>query len=112
VKDRIRVFITLQKNKFFREAGTGFLMSLLPDAELERLVAVTMRTDAVGFTTPVQKTFGESDFNSVVKVTDYIQHMLDDGAFDLRLETFGSDLSSMGQVVSFKELRRLAGERR
>lgn len=110
VKDRIRIFIDLQKNKFFREAGTGFLMSLLPEADLSRLVGVTMRVDAVGFQNPIEKSFGASDFDSVVKVTEYIQHMLDEGTFDLRLETFGTDLSTAGQVVSFKELRRLSGD--
>lgn len=112
VKERIRLFINLQKNKFFREAGTGFLMSLLPEAELERYVGVSMRVDAVGFTQPVQKSFGASDFDAVVKVTEYIQNMLDEGSFDLRLETFGTDLSATGQIVSFKELRRLASQAR
>ncbi|RYZ76477.1 MAG: hypothetical protein EOP05_04905 [Proteobacteria bacterium] len=103
--DRIKTFINIQKNDFFREVGTGFIMSMLPAQELSKLVSVSVRADAQGFTKPVQKEFGSSDFRSVVRATEYIQHMLNQGTFDLRLETFGTAPVAAGQVFPLKAIK-------
>lgn len=101
LRDRIRLFMDVQKNGFFREIGTGVLMSLFRPERLDQLLSVYIRVDATAFKAPIEANFGTSEFRSVVKVTEYIEHMLDQGSFDLRLETFGT---TSGQVISLKQI--------
>lgn len=110
VASRIPIFMDLQKDGFFRAVGTGFLMSLLPQDPnvLKTLLSVDMRIDASVFKTSVEPSFGTSEYRGVVKVSEFIQNLLDKGAFDLRLETFGTVKAADGQVISLSKIGQLA----
>jgi hypothetical protein len=99
--NKIHLTADVQKNSFFREIGTGVLMSLFRPERLDQLLSVYIRVDATAFKAPIEANFGTSEFRSVVKVTEYIEHMLDQGSFDLRLETFGT---TSGQVISLRQI--------
>ena len=86
-EEKIRLFADLQKEKLFREVGTGFMMSLLPEQELEDLVSVYVRVDATAFgDKPIKVAFGHSDFRNLEKATECADYQQNRQNIDLRLE--------------------------
>ena len=104
---RISTFMDLQRGRFFRKFGTGLIMSLLPQADLKQLLSVYIRLDTTAFPASVEFQYGTSEFRSVVKVVEFIEHQLNKGTFDLRLETFGIVSATSGQVISLKQMSEL-----
>lgn len=85
--EKINTFATLQKEHLFRETGSGFLMSLLPENELENLVSVYIRVDSETFgANPVLARFGHSDFKNLERATECAGYQQDRSTIDLRLE--------------------------
>ena len=83
---RLDIFGKLQKESLFRDAGSGYLMSLLPESQLEELVSVFIRVDATAFDKPVLATFGHSDFRQIEKATECADYQQNRTSIDLRLE--------------------------
>lgn len=104
VKERIRRFMDLQRGHFFRSVGTGCLMSMLPQDRLDQFVSVYIRVDAAAFPATIERHYGTTDYAGVVKASEFIENLLNNGAFDLRLETFGTVNAYNGQVISLKAL--------
>lgn len=89
VRDRIGQFLELQKDPVFRAIGPGYLVSLLPESALNELILLRSELDATGLRTPTKLSFGFDDGSEVIDIAEYLQHQINEGGFDLRLENFG-----------------------
>ena len=79
------MFLELREHSVFRKVGYSFLMSLLPHDKLEELIYVELKLHARG-ESKVNFTFGNSSYSSVYKQIVYINKVLNDRSYDLRID--------------------------
>lgn len=108
IRERLERFMELQSNRAFRVVGTGFMASLLPQNRLSDILKVSTRVDAREFSKSIEGSFGQSDTSEIYKVVEYIQNLINDGSFDMRLETFGQKDTIDGQVINFTDVKKNA----
>ncbi|AFY02951.1 hypothetical protein [Bdellovibrio bacteriovorus] len=84
VEKRFEAFEDLQEIGIWRERGVGFLMSLVPETSQHQLMRYEMVLSAKG-TTPIQYSFGTFAEESLYRSLMYIQNIIHNRSFDLRL---------------------------
>lgn len=84
VEKRFEAFEELQEIGIWRERGVGFLMSLVPEASQHQLMRYEMVLSAKG-TQPIQYSFGTFAEESLYRSLMYIQNIIHNRSFDLRL---------------------------
>lgn len=92
----------LRNNRAFQTIGTGFLISLLPPDKKEELVHVNVAWDAENLR-PVRFQFGENPKSQMYKNLEYIQSVLNNRGFDLRLI---EDQRKSGKAESVQTLQK------
>ncbi|MNL43041.1 hypothetical protein D3C87_1655330 [compost metagenome] len=86
VQTRYDAFRELKDFSLWQERGTGFLLSLLPKSQLTSLISYNMVFSAKGAETISHK-FGNFNEEELYKSLIYIQKIVTDRSFDLRLYT-------------------------
>lgn len=85
-KARYEAFRNLQKIAMWRDHGAYFILTLLPEAQFEQLVTYEMtfsgrKSDSINFR------FGNFEKQQLYQSLLYIQNLINDRSFDLRLVT-------------------------
>jgi hypothetical protein len=85
-QERYDAFLIVKDYPIFLEKGAGFLVSLLPSEKRSELVSYEMDLTASDVP-PVSYKFGRTDEESLYKSMIYIQSIINNRSFDLRLYT-------------------------
>lgn len=86
VEERFKAFEDLQQIPIWKERGIGFLMSFLPEDQRPKLLRYELVLSAKGVT-PVQFSFGAFAEEKLYRSMMYIQNIIQNRSFDLRLYT-------------------------
>jgi hypothetical protein len=95
--DRGRAFTSLKGNVPFEHLGTGFIISQLARANLDRSVLVRVRADAAGLT-PIRSVYGRAENLEMLNSLQYMQYVIGNGYFDPRWDPI-PDLSRRDDEV-------------
>lgn len=82
--DRYKSFVQLKGNELFLETGAGFLISLLPQDQLEKLINYQMELSGKGGDRVLFK-YGLATEENLYKSLLYVQNVLNNRSIDLRL---------------------------
>lgn len=85
-QERYDAFLRVKEFPLFLEKGAGFLMSLLPADNQEELVSYEL-TMSASDVEPVSFRFGKTENEQLYKSLLYIQSIINNRSFDLRLYT-------------------------
>ncbi|MCJ8347118.1 hypothetical protein MJH12_16370 [bacterium] len=105
IKKSIFDLLELRTNRAFDTVGNGFLISLLNQNELEDQVFITFRWDA-NDTKGIHFTFGNNPKSSLYKELEYVQSILNNRSYDLRINERESEFKeeNRDQQQLFQEL--------
>lgn len=84
-KERLNILMKLRKKSVFKKVGYGFLMSLIPEEQLEDLVYIRLNLHARD-SDEVKFNIGHSSYSSLYKELMYVNKILNDRSYDLRLD--------------------------
>jgi hypothetical protein len=83
-KDRIKTLMELRERYIFKRMGLKFLMSLIPENELDKFVFIKLSMHSKK-DEEVKFTFGSQGYSEVYHELMYVNSVLNDRSFDLRL---------------------------
>ncbi|KYG68457.1 hypothetical protein AZI87_04195 [Bdellovibrio bacteriovorus] len=89
VQERFDAFEDLQQMPIWKERGIGFLMSFISEADRPKLLRYELILSAKG-TNSVQYSFGNFNEEKLYRSLMYIQNIINNRSFDLRLYTDGN----------------------
>lgn len=84
-QERLDGFSELRRQLLFQAIGPGFITSLLPTEKLEDLVYFRLNAGAAKGSS-VSFIYGKNDISDIYKSMQYIQAVINDRSFDLRLQ--------------------------
>lgn len=90
----LRSFVELRENPVFKKFSTGYFISLVENSRLKDNVFIQLRTDSVELESEKQS-FGDESKLETLNAMEYIQNLIGNGSFDLRLETFGTPIRTI-----------------
>lgn len=97
---RREAFVALRSSNAWRELGTGFLISLLPQEQLADAVqAKVVFHSNESPTQDFEKYFGNPAVDNDAQILELIQLLLGQGSFDLTADTFGDLRLPVGQPI-------------
>jgi hypothetical protein len=85
-QERYDAFLQVKDFPLFLEKGAGFLVSILPPEKRAELISYEMELSAADVL-PVKYKFGKTEEESLYKSMLYIQSIINNRSFDLRLYT-------------------------
>lgn len=86
--ERLEQFVALKDNELFKEVGLGFLISLLPEAELDQLLAVVIRLEANDTEALTVELLGDTPQRELYQSLLYVQSVLNNRSFDMRTDEY------------------------
>lgn len=83
-KDRLKIIFKLKERSVFNKIGQNFLISLIKEEDLQKYLFVKVSLGAKDLE-EINYTFGERRDEELYKQLDYINRILNDRSYDLRL---------------------------
>ena len=108
-RDRIRKLMDLRKNTAFQELGMGFLVSLLDHRTLGKNVFISLHASAKD-TKPVNFEFGDHELKELYQELQYVQGILNNRSFDMRLIKQNSGTTQRATAPTFHSNESEEGE--
>lgn len=83
-RGRIKKLMDLRSNTAFQELGPGFLISMLEKDRLHEQISITLHMSAKDIQ-PLDFKFGDNELEELYKELQYVQGVLNNRSFDMRL---------------------------
>jgi len=83
-RERIQKLIELRKHEAFQELGAGFMISLMDHRKLPKHISITLHMSAKD-TQTLTFQFGEHELQELYKELQYVQGVMNNRSFDMRL---------------------------